>query len=115
MAALSEQEIYDRDYVHRIRSENLDLPNPCVPLTIGAMITLIGLASLRWLNDGEFVLFAPSTTYTSQSYDESLQSGLEEEPADQQTSNVPSLEKEDQMGEYNETSSSEHGSDIDQS
>eukprot|EP00551_Chaetoceros_affinis_P013261 CAMPEP_0203686782 /NCGR_PEP_ID=MMETSP0090-20130426/49238_1 /ASSEMBLY_ACC=CAM_ASM_001088 /TAXON_ID=426623 /ORGANISM="Chaetoceros affinis, Strain CCMP159" /LENGTH=522 /DNA_ID=CAMNT_0050556015 /DNA_START=96 /DNA_END=1664 /DNA_ORIENTATION=- len=38
-----------------------ELPNPIVPMTIGGIITLFGMAAFRWLNGDDFVLFPPSS------------------------------------------------------
>lgn len=34
-----------------------ELPNPVVPMTIGGFIAIFGLATYRWINGGDFVLF----------------------------------------------------------
>ena len=40
-----------------------ELPNPLVPITIGGIISLFGVATFRWLNGGDFVLFPPSVIH----------------------------------------------------
>lgn len=47
-------------------SDEPELPNVIIPMTIGGVLALYGMASLRWLNGSDFVLFPPSnTTITS--------------------------------------------------
>jgi len=41
-------------------SENPELPNVIVPMAIGGVIVMFGMAAFRWLNGGDFVLFPPS-------------------------------------------------------
>jgi len=133
--ATSQQEIHTGEYVHpssyysRPKSENPELPNPFVPLTIGGMIALFGLAALRWLNGGDFVLFPPSTTTANnlkmEITDDSSQSGSEQECREAQntnvvvgdmdtSSNVPSLGELEQTREYNDNSLAEDDKIIDQ-
>lgn len=40
--------------------KEMNLPNPVVPMTIGGMIAVFGLAAFRWLNGQDFILF-PTT------------------------------------------------------
>ncbi len=53
-----------------------ELPNPFVPMTIGGLITMFGLATYRWINGGDFVLFPqyhliqPNSTTTTQEEEE---------------------------------------------
>ncbi len=47
--------------IHFTQSEP-ELPNPLVPLTIGGIFAVYGMAVLRWLNGGDFVLFPPSSS-----------------------------------------------------
>lgn len=44
--------------------KEISLPNPMVPLTIGGMIAVFGLAAFRWLNGQDFVLF-PTTSHST--------------------------------------------------
>jgi hypothetical protein len=37
--------------------KEMSLPNPVVPMTIGGMIAVFGLAAFRWLNGQDFILF----------------------------------------------------------
>ena len=37
-----------------------ELPNPIIPMTIGGTVVLFGMAVLRWLNGGDFIIFPPS-------------------------------------------------------
>lgn len=50
-----------------------ELPNPFVPLSIGGILTIFGLAALRWLNGGEFVLFLPPSVSNSFQSDETVE------------------------------------------
>mmetsp|Transcript_6797 Transcript_6797/g.9753 ORF Transcript_6797/g.9753 Transcript_6797/m.9753 type:complete len:941 (+) Transcript_6797:55-2877(+) len=56
----------------------LDLPNPLVPMTLGGVIAVFGIAVLRWLNGGEFELFPPSSPGPVEDEDEGNKSKAEE-------------------------------------
>jgi hypothetical protein len=44
--------------------KEISLPNPMVPITIGGIIAVFGLAAFRWLNGQDFVLF-PTTSHST--------------------------------------------------
>ena len=45
-----------------------ELPSPMVPITLGGFIAIFGLATWRWLNGGDFVMFPPSSLSSSVSH-----------------------------------------------
>jgi hypothetical protein len=54
-----------------------ELPNPMVPITLGGFLSIIGLAALRWLNGGDFVLFPPPVqVQTSSNMDDDVKTDL---------------------------------------
>jgi len=63
MPISTSQETYTQGYYphgNAQTSEQPELPNAIIPITIGGLIAMFGMAAFRWLNGGDFVLFPPS-------------------------------------------------------
>ena len=63
MPISTSQETYTQGYYphgNAQASEQPELPNAIIPITIGGLIAMFGMAAFRWLNGGDFDLFPPS-------------------------------------------------------
>jgi len=95
MPISTSQETYTQGYYphgNAQTSEQPELPNAIIPITIGGLIAMFGMAAFRWLNGGDFDLFPPS--------------------ANMALPNVSAVGCETQAGNDFEIENSEHGKDA---